>query len=97
MFDNPKGVPKVTSDTEGEEITPDNPETVQQFPVDDTDEAHEAAEVEVPETEVEDKPAKLSKADKAALKKEKKAAKEAKEEEPLTADAIRAQRTIGTS
>jgi len=36
-MDNPKGNPKVVSDTEGEEITPDNPETVKQFPVDLTD------------------------------------------------------------
>ena len=34
----PKGNPKVVSDTEGEEITPDNPEIVKQFPVDTTDE-----------------------------------------------------------
>lgn len=34
----PKGDPEVVSDTEGEEITPDNPEAVQQFPVDTTDE-----------------------------------------------------------
>lgn len=34
---NPKGDPKVVSDTEDEEITPSNPETVKQFPVDTTD------------------------------------------------------------
>lgn len=33
----PKGDPQVVSDTEGEEITPDNPEVVKQFPVDTTD------------------------------------------------------------
>jgi len=32
-----KGDPRVTSDTKGEEITPDNPETIKQFPVDLTD------------------------------------------------------------
>ena len=32
-----KGNPKVISDTQGEEITPDNPEIVKQFPVDTTD------------------------------------------------------------
>jgi hypothetical protein len=31
---SPKGNPQVVSDTEGEEITPDNPEIVRQFPVD---------------------------------------------------------------
>lgn len=43
--DGPKGNPKVVSDTEGEEITPDNPEIVKQFPVDTTNpEAVEEAE-----------------------------------------------------
>ena len=32
-----KGDPKVVSDTKGQEITPDNPETIRQFPVDLTD------------------------------------------------------------
>jgi hypothetical protein len=32
-----KGDPKVISNTKGEEITPDNPETIKQFPVDLTD------------------------------------------------------------
>ena len=35
---DPKGDPRVVSDTEGEDITPTNPETVKQFPVDLTDE-----------------------------------------------------------
>ena len=34
---SPKGDPEVISDTEGEEITPNNPETVKQYPVDTTD------------------------------------------------------------
>lgn len=33
---NNKGEPRVVSDTEGEEITPQNPEIVKQFPVDTT-------------------------------------------------------------
>ena len=45
-LDNPKGEPKVISETEGEEITPDNPEVVQQFPVENTKEAHDRAEKE---------------------------------------------------
>lgn len=40
------GDPKVISDTEGEEITPDNPEVVKQFPVENTKEAHEKVEEE---------------------------------------------------
>lgn len=32
-----KGEPRVISDTEDEEITPDNPEIVKQFPVDTKD------------------------------------------------------------
>jgi hypothetical protein len=36
-MDENKGNPKVVSETEGEEITPDNPETVKQFPVDYSD------------------------------------------------------------
>ena len=36
-MDENKGNPEVVSDTEGEEITPDNPETVKQFPVDTND------------------------------------------------------------
>lgn len=36
-MDENKGNPKVVSDTEGEEITPDNPEIVKQFPVDTSD------------------------------------------------------------
>lgn len=44
--DHPKGDPKVISDTEGEEITPDNPEVVQQFPVENTKEAHDEVETE---------------------------------------------------
>jgi len=35
--EGPKGNPVVVSDTEGEEITPDNPEVVKNFPVDTTD------------------------------------------------------------
>lgn len=35
--ERPKGNPKVVSDTQGEEITPDNPEVVKNFPVDTTD------------------------------------------------------------
>jgi hypothetical protein len=35
--DLPKGDPQVISDTQGEEITPDNPEVVKQYPVDTTD------------------------------------------------------------
>jgi hypothetical protein len=43
--ERPAGNPKVVSDTEGEEITPDNPEIVKNFPVDTTDpEAVEEAE-----------------------------------------------------
>lgn len=34
---NPSGDPKVVSDTEGEEITPENPEIIRNFPVDTTD------------------------------------------------------------
>lgn len=37
MESNNKGDPRVTSDTKGQEITPDNPETIKQFPVDLTD------------------------------------------------------------
>ena len=36
MSDN-KGDPRVVSDTKGEDITPDNPEVIKQFPVDLTD------------------------------------------------------------
>ena len=32
-----KGDPRVTSDTKGQDITPDNPEVIKQFPVDTTD------------------------------------------------------------
>jgi hypothetical protein len=32
----PKGEPRVVSDTEGEDITPENPEIVKMFPVDTT-------------------------------------------------------------
>lgn len=46
MLDGPKGDPRVISDTEGEEITPDNPEKVKQFPVEDTEEARERVETE---------------------------------------------------
>jgi len=43
--ERPAGNPIVVSDTEGEEITPDNPEVVKNFPVDTTDlEAVEEAE-----------------------------------------------------
>ena len=42
---NNKGNPKVVSETEGEEITPQNPEVVKQFPVDTTDK-EEVEEVE---------------------------------------------------
>ena len=41
MADGPlgpkKGDPRVVSPTQGEDITPDNPEVVKQFPVDTTD------------------------------------------------------------
>jgi len=40
------GDPKVISDTKGEEITPDNPEVVKQFPVENTKEAHDKVEKE---------------------------------------------------
>lgn len=45
LGDIPKGDPKVVSDTEDEEITPTNPETVKQFPV-DTSDKKEVKEVE---------------------------------------------------
>lgn len=35
-MEDSKGNPEVVSDTEGEEITPDNPEIVKHFPVDTT-------------------------------------------------------------
>ena len=40
----PKGDPEVISDTEGEEITPENPEIIKQFPVKDTPEDHKKVE-----------------------------------------------------
>lgn len=39
----PKGEPKVISPTEGEEITPDNPEVIKQFPVDNDDTVEETS------------------------------------------------------
>ena len=39
-----KGDPRVISDTQGEEITPDNPEIVKHFPVGDTKEAVQEVE-----------------------------------------------------
>lgn len=44
--DDPKGNPKVISETEGEEITTENPEVVKQFPVANTKEAKEEVEKE---------------------------------------------------
>lgn len=44
MLDGPKGDPKVISDTKGEEITPNNPEVVKQYPVEDTEEARDKVE-----------------------------------------------------
>lgn len=44
-FGGGKGDPKVISDTEGEEITPDNPEIVKHFPV-DPDNKEQVDEVE---------------------------------------------------
>ncbi len=41
---NLKGDPKVVSDTQGEEITPDNPEVVKQFPVENTEEDRKEVE-----------------------------------------------------
>jgi len=40
----PKGEPRVISDTEGEEITPDNPEVIKNFPVADDDTVDTEAE-----------------------------------------------------
>jgi hypothetical protein len=37
LLPDSKGNPKVISDTKGEDITPQNPEIVKQFPVDLTD------------------------------------------------------------